>query len=690
MSPAAPGAGKDAGRALGSRYLLVERIGQGASGEVWRARDRQDDRDVAAKLLWPQHAADPEILTRFINERSVLLALDHPHVVRVHDFVVEGQDLAIVMDLIEGPSLADVLAERATLPPEVAVALVATVLDALDSAHRTGVVHRDVKPDNIMLARTDRLNPQDVLLADFGIAGIVVDEAAPTTELIGTPTYMPPELVSYGKCGPASDVYAAGVVLYQLLAGRTPFAGPGTNVTVAMRQVSAAPLRLPVHDRLWRVLSTMLSKDPGERLSAAGTAALLRRLPASALGSEALPVQPQPDDWTDSPTRLPEKAQVERVLGGSDRGRAGAQTGSGPEDDGADPEATSLRAGQPLVPRSPVKATAEPLLADADSGATMMKAASLPEVATSARRPAATGMSSRAKALIGIAAAVAVVGVGVVLWATGVFTSDGADEEVEITTAAAHVSGETTATGLRIDLDAAYDQAEQVTGLQVTLSAAPNAPVTGDVLLVLPGLTGGECAGVTESEQVARVRASSDGMDIDCGVKLTDVLLEGGASTTVDVTVDLDLVDAEGEQPDDYREWLEQVVQSTQTGLGQLTGTGFALQRVAGVSVEADSVTLAGVEATPVPYRVYADWPGVDEAARTELFTSETVDGMEVDLLRQLTGGHGLDQVSVTACNGTQAIGIRVLAEQPDSACGLTVGVGALTSTETSFGIRMR
>jgi serine/threonine protein kinase len=745
-----------AGRALGSRYRLVDRLGQGASGEVWRAWDAQAGEHVAAKLLWPQHATDPEILRRFVHERAVLLGLEHPNVVRVRDFVVEGQDLAIVMDLVEGSSLADLLAERGTLAPAVAVPLVAAVLDALGSAHARGVVHRDVKPDNVMLAgpapavagpgpgapepdvpgpatepdatgpvapgavaapsaapsagaAAPPPRPEDVRLADFGIAGIVADEGAAVTELIGTPSHMPPELVSYGRCGPASDVYAAGIMLYELLAGRTPFAGPGTTVTVALRHVGAEPPALPVPDPLRRVLDVMLAKDPARRLSAPQTAAALRALPGSATPGTALPVQPQPDAWADSIEVLPSKRAVAAALGGpasgdgAATGAAGAARGAGPGAAGAghgapgevpgdldaeqaDPGSTSLRPARPLGRPEPLALTA--LDPTDEHGATMARAAVRPEAPVLPPRPTGRTLSTRARVLVGAGAAVLLAAAGAVLWRAGVFAPD-EETEVAITTVAGHVSGTTLPTGLRVDLDAAYDTSAARTGLTVTLSAVPNAPLQGDVLVVLPDLDGGGCAEVVEEDGVvAPVRASSDGLEVPCGYRLLDVGLDAGGSTEVALAVDLDLVDEDGQVPDGYRDWLAAVQQATDDALTAISGTSFPLQRVTGLDVEPTGVTLAEA-ATAVPYRVVATWSGGSQES-TELFTDATTDGMEVELLLALTGGEGLDGVTVTACSAAQVIGIRVLAEQPESGCTLQVGAGALASREASFTIRMR
>src|SRR3712207_538432 len=135
-------------RALGSRYLLERMLGSGAMGQVWVAADQRTGERVAAKLLRSEFARDPEILTRFVQERSILLDLVHPNVVRVRDLVIEGDDLAIVMDLVEGADLRARLRGAGTLPVAEAVRISADVLEALAAAHAQGVLHRDVKPDN--------------------------------------------------------------------------------------------------------------------------------------------------------------------------------------------------------------------------------------------------------------------------------------------------------------------------------------------------------------------------------------------------------------------------------------------------------------------------------------------------------------------------------------------------------------
>ena len=205
-------------RALGSRYVLDRLIGSGAMGQVWAATDQRTGERVAAKLLRPEFARDAEVLTRFVQERSILLDLVHPSIVRVRDLVVEGEDLAIVMDLVEGADLRARLRAAGTLPPAEAVRVTADVLTALAAAHAQGVLHRDVKPDNVLLT-TDA--PPRVLLGDFGIARLAQETTVRMTGVLGTADYMAPEIFTAETVSAASDVYAAGIGLYELLAGRT-------------------------------------------------------------------------------------------------------------------------------------------------------------------------------------------------------------------------------------------------------------------------------------------------------------------------------------------------------------------------------------------------------------------------------------------------------------------------------------
>lgn len=275
-------------RALGARYRLERLLGRGAMGEVWLGEETASGRQVAAKLLRPEHLEDPGLVDRFVRERSILLGLRDPGIVSVTDLVVDGDDLAIVMDYLDGGSLRGVLRDRGALAPALAAGLALRVLEALAHAHAQGVVHRDVKPDNVLLASGwERCAPGDVRLSDFGVARLVGDGARTASGVLGTPAYMSPELIEHGSCGPEGDVYGAGVLLYELLAGRTPFEGAGTDFTVAHRHLTQAPPPLDVGEGLWGLLETLLAKDPLRRPGAADAAARLAGLLPD-LGTRAL------------------------------------------------------------------------------------------------------------------------------------------------------------------------------------------------------------------------------------------------------------------------------------------------------------------------------------------------------------------------------------------------------------------
>lgn len=261
---------------LGSRYLLEGVVGSGVSGRVWRGRRRADGSVVAVKVLREEYSRDSTVVVRFLRERATLRALDHPHLVRVHDLVAEGDTLAIVMELVDGEDLRAVT-RRAPLSPEESVAVLTQVAGALAAVHAGGVVHRDVKPENVLVAR----GPEGpwAWLTDFGLAR-ATDGPALTrmSQLVGTPAYVAPELVAGRPPSPAGDVYALGIMAYELLAGRRPFDAPTTAALLRahLDTEPARPAGLP--DQVWSVLAACLAKDPEQRPSASGAAAAFASL----------------------------------------------------------------------------------------------------------------------------------------------------------------------------------------------------------------------------------------------------------------------------------------------------------------------------------------------------------------------------------------------------------------------------
>jgi serine/threonine-protein kinase len=252
-------------------------LGRGAFGSVWRGRIRDTGEAVAIKMLLEELANDADVVTRFLQERRALTSLRHPSVVAVRDLVVEGDVLAMVMQLVDGPDLKHYLTERGKLDPIEAAALVADVAAALATAHQASIVHRDVKPANVLLERVGRgWRP---LLTDFGVARLADSPSVTRThQVVGTPFYLAPEVIAGRQTTPAVDVYAAGVMLFELCTGKPPFTGPDA-MTVFKLHMDAVPVRPhDMPDSVWTVISGCLNKDPARRPDAMTLATALRAI----------------------------------------------------------------------------------------------------------------------------------------------------------------------------------------------------------------------------------------------------------------------------------------------------------------------------------------------------------------------------------------------------------------------------
>jgi serine/threonine protein kinase, bacterial len=293
-------------RPVGSRYLLEEPLGRGATGTVWRARVRESGQPeaeegtaarrgetVAIKVLREELASDPDVVMRFLRERSVLLRLTHPNIVRVRDLVVEGDLLALVMDLVEGPDLHRYLRANGPFSPVAASLLTAQIADALAASHADEIVHRDLKPANVLLVTGEGTDGAVMhpLLTDFGIARLADSPGITrTSEFVGTPAYVAPESAEGQPQTSAVDVYGAGILLYELVTGRPPFEGD-SPLAVLHRHLSEEPRRPGnVPDPLWTVIERCLRKNPQERPSAENLARALRVV-ADGVGVHSSPAQ---------------------------------------------------------------------------------------------------------------------------------------------------------------------------------------------------------------------------------------------------------------------------------------------------------------------------------------------------------------------------------------------------------------
>ncbi|WP_137989047.1 serine/threonine-protein kinase [Streptomyces vilmorinianum] len=340
-------------RNIGSRYTAHQILGRGSAGTVWLGEGPEGP--VAIKLLREDLASDQELVGRFVQERTALLGLDHPHVVAVRDLVVDGNDLALVMDLVRGTDLRTRLDRERRLAPEAAVAIIADVADGLAAAHAAGVVHRDVKPENILLDMEGPLGPggaHPALLTDFGVAKLIdTPGRTKATRIIGTPDYLAPEIVEGLPPRASVDIYALATVLYELLAGFTPFGG-GHPGAVLRRHVTETVVPLPgIPEELWQLIVQCLAKAPASRLRASELASRLRECLPLLAGMPPLDVD-EPDDAEQQTEAYEEEPYSTRSGSGAGSAEGAPRRAAVPLVPGASPDSnrdthTSMRVPAP-------------------------------------------------------------------------------------------------------------------------------------------------------------------------------------------------------------------------------------------------------------------------------------------------------------------------------------------------------
>lgn len=288
------------GRKFG-KYELVESLGQGGMAEVYKAHQPGLDRFVAIKVMHRHLASSPDFVSRFKREAKSIGQLQHAHIMHVIDFDVENDSYYMVMDYIQGDTLRDYLAQKGALPVNEALAIMVQLVDAVDYAHRQGMIHRDIKPANVMF-RDDTYS--QVILTDFGMARLH-DDASLTLSgtLIGTPAYMSPEAINGAQVDGRTDIYSLGIVLYEMVTGRTPYTGD-TPVSIIFKQAHE-PLPPPrefrpdLPESVEQILLTALAKDREERFqNAAEFKAALLQVQGSLAGDKGVNLAPP-----DKPTR---------------------------------------------------------------------------------------------------------------------------------------------------------------------------------------------------------------------------------------------------------------------------------------------------------------------------------------------------------------------------------------------------
>ncbi len=256
------------GSLFDGRYRIVRRLGQGGMARVFLAQDESLHRQVAVKVLADRHSDDPHFIERLQREARAAARLNHPNIVQVYDQSQTAGMSYIVQEYVEGETLKDLIRRESPIEPRRAITIALQILAALRVAHQQGVIHRDVKPQNILVQSDGKIK-----VADFGIASAGDTEMTEAGSIVGTAQYLAPEQARGLSVGPPADLYAVGIVLYEMLSGRVPFEGEAA-VTVAMRHVQEAPEALTdrnplVPVALESVVMRALSKDPTQRYQSA-------------------------------------------------------------------------------------------------------------------------------------------------------------------------------------------------------------------------------------------------------------------------------------------------------------------------------------------------------------------------------------------------------------------------------------
>lgn len=564
-----------AGAPLGSSYRLLRRVGSGAVGEVWAAMMSGSWALYAAKILRPELAENPVVLESFVRERSVLLALSHPHIVPLTDMVVEGGVLALVTEFQHGGSLRQKLDSKGPLPVRLALSLIVQVLNAVEFAHRQGVMHLDIKPENVLLSGVlgESLD-QQVRVADFGIASFTGSAGSGASRSFsGTPGYMAPERSAHGVATPAVDVYACAVTLHELLVASRPLPARGGAVQVSP-QIPA---------EVAEMLHGMLAENPVQRPGAAEAAAKLRLLAEGFAADVVLPrwVEVSSGAVGYTPTVVHGAEPAVSAVPGQN---VTELYGAGMPSLGQAQNETVIRA--PFVVEQPVYVPDEVVEEEEPARSPL-------------RRPLVWGAILGSLILVGV------------LVFVGLNGGKGSPKTAESWSASSRSSA-SLPSGLGTRIEGTYNPRDKSARLTFEFSSQKSA-LRGDILQVLPGVEGGSCASVTwdagqASSGVAKNQSSVTAVDVPCSWNLSEVSIPANGVVQVRANVPAEFKDSRA-----FEEWLNRIDSETSKAISdrEVRSTAYPIQRLRSIELRVPSRV---VNQSVLPVTVVPVWPsGADE-----------------------------------------------------------------------------
>ena len=636
---------------FGSSYQAIRKIGQGASGRVFEGIDRVHGDHVAIKILRSDLDDDAQLVQRFVNERRTLTELEHPRIIAVRDLIVDQGMLGIVMELATGPTLGAQLAASGPMAPAAALAVVRQVAEALSYAHGRGVVHRDIKPDNIILTNLDGADDPGVKVADFGIAKIL-GESSTATHLVGTAHYLAPELIRDNVLSPSVDVYALGVTLYQMVSGQLPFgAGDDNPYAVAERHLHSTPAVIPgLDDQVWGLISGMLAKNPADRLSDDDVASLAGNIIVDVEGQLPLSV-PEGTLVPHAMTMLRQPTSLTAHQGDEE---SVAVTGDGPAPINLENLRTLSRPASATILKAGPELDGE-TLDDSSVGEDAKE----------------SWWSSRTHRIVVGAAGILII-VAVVVWIVvgGGFRGATKQGSKVVDGLSASLPTQTYPSGLSVTRAATVNKGT----LKYSLTYRTiKQPLSGDVLEVVTSARSCPDATWDGTAKVVPHSPALTSIDAKCGWTITLKTLPQEEPVTV--TAKFPATEAAISNQANLQTWLQNQQQATDKALNNdaVTSTAYSLQRLQTMRIK---IPPRVKEGSAIPVTILGTWPG-GENEMTPIYTTP-FSSNPTSILTDITGGK-LENVRLTdRCSGAVSItpdGHDVSALHPAS-CSIGAEIG--------------